>query len=76
MNAHSIRLARRAAGLATASAAVAIAGAIGAMPQAAAECTNTDVNGSATISCAPTPVPNTSTEDNLTEQEVAQPGWN
>ena len=49
---------------------------LNAMPQAAAECTDTDVNRSVTISCAPTTVPNTSTDDNLTEQEVSQPGWN
>ena len=73
MNTRSIR---RVAGLVIASAAVTLAGAVGAMPQAAAECTDTDVNGSVTISCAPTTVPNTSTDDNLTGQEVSQPGWN
>lgn len=76
MNTRNIRAIRRVAGLAAASTAIALAGAAGAMPQAAAECTDTDVNGSVTISCAPTTVPNTSTGDNLTEQEVAQPGWN
>lgn len=76
MNIRTSRAVRRVAGLGTVAAAIAVAGAIAAMPQAAAECTNTDVNGSVTISCAPTTVPNTSTDDNLTEQEVSQPGWN
>jgi len=76
MNTRSIQAIRRVAGLAAASAAITFAGAVGAMPQAAAECTDTDVDGSVSISCVPTTVPNTSTDDNLTEQEVAQPGWN
>ena len=60
MNTRSIR---RVAGLVIASAAVTLAGAVGAMPQAAAECTDTDVNGASPFRARqrrfPTPAPTT-----------------
>lgn len=67
-----------AAGLVAAGAmAIAIAGAFGSTSHVLAECQQVNTpDGSFSMSCEPTQIPNTSTEDNLTEQEVAQPGWN
>jgi hypothetical protein len=55
-------------------------------PQVLAECTESggspsgfpggESDGSFSMSCEPSVIPNTSTDDNLTEQEVAQPGYN
>jgi hypothetical protein len=59
---------------------------IDSSPQVLAECSEIggspngfpggESDGSFSMSCEPSVVPNTSTEDNLTEQEVAQPGYN
>lgn len=63
--------------LAAGTIAVTLAGVFGSAPQVLAECqTVTAPDDSFSMSCEPTQIPNTSTEDNLTEQEVAQPGYN
>ncbi|ORA37013.1 hypothetical protein BST13_09995 [Mycobacterium aquaticum] len=48
----------------------------GSMPRALAqdECSSSDVQDSYSLSCVPTMVPDTS--DQLTEDEIAQPGYN
>jgi hypothetical protein len=45
----------------------------GAAPRVLA-CSETDTEDSFSMNCAPTVIPDVS--DNLTEAEVAQPGWN
>ena len=55
-----------------------VVGAVGSQstaPRVLADCDNVvDTNGSFSMDCAPTVVPNLS--EPLTEAEVAQPGWN
>jgi len=43
-------------------------------PRLAAQCSDTDTEDSFSENCAPTIIPDTS--DQLTEAEVAEPGWN
>jgi hypothetical protein len=72
--------------LAVAPAAGAFAATIDSGPRVLAECEESGGSpsgfpgspndGSFSMSCEPSVVPNTSTDDNLTEQEVAQPGYN
>lgn len=63
--------------LAAGAAAITVAGALEATPHVTAECQQVNTpDGSFSMSCEPSKIPNTSTEDNLTEQEVAQPGYN
>lgn len=69
------RLLYAAIGLAIAAAPVVavIAGAEPA-PRLAAQCQDTDTEDSFSLDCAPTVIPDTS--DQLTEAEVAEPGFN
>ncbi|BBY58154.1 hypothetical protein [Mycolicibacterium sarraceniae] len=60
--------------IAAAPAAAAFAGTDGAAPRLAAACADTDTEDSFSMDCAPTVIPDTS--DQLTEAEVAEPGWN
>jgi len=63
--------------LVAAASAITVAGALEPMPRVTAECQQVNTpDGSFSMSCEPSKIPNTSTEDNLTEQEVAQPGYN
>ena len=60
--------------IATAPAVAVFTGAIdGAAPRVLA-CSETDTEDSFSMNCAPSVIPDTS--DVLTEQEVAEPGWN
>jgi hypothetical protein len=43
-------------------------------PRVTAQCQDTDTEDSFSMNCAPTVIPDTS--DQLTEAEVAEPGWN
>ena len=70
------RLLYAAIGLVIAAApAVAVFAGIGApAPQLAAQCQDSDTEDSFSMDCAPTIIPDTS--DQLTEAEVAEPGFN
>ncbi|WP_163747836.1 hypothetical protein [Mycolicibacterium helvum] len=70
------RLLYAAIGLVIAAApAVAVFAGIGTpAPQLAAQCQDTDTEDSFSMNCAPTVIPDTS--DQLTEAEVAEPGFN
>jgi hypothetical protein len=70
------RLLYAAIGLAIAAApAVAVfAGIGGPAPRVTAQCQDTDTEDSFSMNCAPTVIPDTS--DQLTEAEVAEPGFN
>jgi hypothetical protein len=70
------RLLYAAIGLVIAAApAVAVLAGIGTpAPRLAAQCADTDTEDSFSMNCAPTVIPDTS--DQLTEAEVAEPGWN
>jgi len=76
----SIRLQRLAyvvAGLAIAlafAAAAFVGSSASHAPQVLAQCHNTDVEDSFSMSCVPASVPFSG--DQLTEAEVAEPGWN
>jgi hypothetical protein len=72
----SRRLLYAAIGLVIAAApAVAVFAGIGSTaPKLAAQCQDTDTEDSFSMNCAPTVIPDTS--DQLTEAEVAEPGWN
>ncbi|MCV7216333.1 hypothetical protein H7J51_13695 [Mycobacterium crocinum] len=62
-------------GLAIATApAVAVFAVADPAPRLAAQCADTDTEDSFSMDCAPTIIPDTS--DQLTEAEVAEPGWN
>lgn len=62
-------------GLAIAAApAVAVFAVADPAPRLAAQCADTDTEDSFSMDCAPTIIPDTS--DQLTEAEVAEPGWN
>ncbi|MGY4708004.1 hypothetical protein ACXDF8_00275 [Mycolicibacterium sp. CBM1] len=75
-SARSRRLLYAAIGLAIAAApAVAVFSGIGApAPRLAAQCADSDTEDSFSMDCAPTVIPDTS--DQLTEAEVAEPGFN
>ncbi|WP_144418389.1 hypothetical protein [Mycobacterium sp. EPa45] len=69
------RLLYAAIGLAIAAApAVAVVAAADPAPRLSAQCSDTDTEDSFSMNCAPTIIPDTS--DQLTEAEVAEPGWN
>jgi len=70
------RLLYAAIGLVIAAApAVAVFAGIGTpAPRVAAQCQDTDTEDSFSMNCAPTVIPDTS--DQLTEAEVAEPGFN
>ena len=70
------RLLCAAIGLVIAAApAVAVFAGVGApAPRIAAQCQDTDTEDSFSMNCAPTVIPDTS--DQLTEAEVAEPGFN
>ncbi len=60
--------------IAAAPAAAVFAGINEPAPRMAAQCQDTDTEDSFSMNCAPTVIPDTS--DQLTEAEVAEPGWN
>ncbi|WP_319429347.1 hypothetical protein [Mycobacterium sp. RTGN5] len=60
--------------IAAAPAAAAFAGVGTPAPRMAAQCQDTDTEDSFSENCAPTVIPDTS--DQLTEAEVAEPGFN
>lgn len=60
--------------LAVTPAVVAFSGSGGPTPHAVAQCADTDTEDSFSMNCAPTVIPDTS--DQLTEAEVAEPGFN
>ena len=63
------------AAIAAAPAAVAVAGFHAPAPRVLAGCNNiVDTTDSFSMNCVPTVIPDTS--DQLTEAEVAEPGWN
>lgn len=63
------------AALAVAPVAVALAGSPQSAPRVLAACNDiVDTTDSFSMNCVPTVIPDTS--DQLTEAEVAQPGWN
>jgi hypothetical protein len=69
------RLLYAAVGLVIAAApAVAVFASAQPAPRLAAQCADTDTEDSFSMNCAPTIIPDTS--DQLTEAEVAEPGWN
>ncbi|MCV7020921.1 hypothetical protein [Mycolicibacterium aichiense] len=69
------RLLYAAIGLAIAAApAVAVFAAADPTPRLAAQCADSDTEDSFSMNCAPTIIPDTS--DQLTEAEVAEPGFN
>ncbi|WP_167096873.1 hypothetical protein [Mycobacterium sp. DL592] len=63
-----------AAGIAIALAPAAFAVSAPQAPHVLAQCQDTDTEDSFSMNCAPTVIPDTS--DQLTEAEVAQPGFN
>ena len=60
--------------IAAAPAVAAFAGIENTAPKLAAQCQDTDTEDSFSMNCAPTVIPDTS--DQLTEAEVAEPGFN
>ncbi|MCX2932032.1 hypothetical protein ORI20_17270 [Mycobacterium sp. CVI_P3] len=60
--------------IAAAPAVAVFAGIGGAPPRVMAQCQDTDTEDSFSLDCAPTIIPDTS--DQLTEAEVAEPGFN
>ena len=68
------RLIHGAVGLAIALTPAVAAGVSGPGPQVLAQCQDTDTEDSFSMNCAPTVIPDTS--DQLTEAEVAEPGFN
>ncbi|WP_179471228.1 hypothetical protein [Mycolicibacterium vinylchloridicum] len=60
--------------IAAAPAVAVFAGVAAPAPRLAAQCQDTDTEDSFSLDCAPTIIPDTS--DQLTEAEVAEPGFN
>ena len=60
--------------IAAAPAVAVFAGIENTAPKLAAQCQDTDTEDSFSMNCAPTVIPDTS--DQLTEAEVAEPGFN
>ncbi|MCV7176708.1 hypothetical protein [Mycolicibacterium sphagni] len=60
--------------IAAAPAVAFFAGAGSPAPRLAAECSSSDTEDSFSLNCSPTVIPDTS--DQLTEAEVAEPGFN
>ncbi|NTY59762.1 hypothetical protein [Mycolicibacterium sphagni] len=60
--------------IAAAPAVAVVAGIESTAPHLAAQCQDTDTEDSFSMNCAPTVIPDTS--DQLTEAEVAEPGFN
>ena len=61
--------------IALAPAVAFFAGSEASAPRLTAECQDVQTEGSFSMNCAPTAVQNP-TDDTLTEEEVAQPGYN
>lgn len=73
--AHGRRLLYAAMGAAIIAPAVVLGGSHDSAPRVLAECNNlVDTTDSFSMDCVPTAIPDTS--DQLTEAEVAEPGWN
>jgi hypothetical protein len=74
--ARRVIVATTAAGVLVVPAMAAFVAFVGSTPRAVAqnECSSSDVQDDYTLSCVPTMVPDTS--DQLSEAEVAQPGFN
>lgn len=68
------RLIYAAAGIAIALTPAALAASGAHAPHVLAQCQDTDTEDSFSMNCAPTVIPDTS--DQLTEAEVAEPGFN